>query len=409
MTYDPARILLADADAFFVAVARMVDPEGAGRAELLIVGGSATGRGVVCSASYEARRFGVRSAMPVSRALRLCPKAMVVPVPRGICSQKHHEIRVVLERWAPVVAPASIDEWYCDLRGTEALYQQPFVETTRDIRDAVLSETGLSVSFGGGSNRLIAKLAVEVAKPRPGTGATGVYIVESGEEGAFMQRFALADIPGVGPRSQVRLAKLGLMTVPDLLAHDLPTLTRWLGENEARWLYDRARGIGSDEVGTAGDAKQISREETFPVDINDDTALEHELHTLSSRATADLRDDGLRSRTITVKLRDADFTTRSASRTLPEAVESDRAVFEVARDLLRSLRAKRRVPSRLIGVALSSLGDLGGRQLALFDGVGDAHVVGDESERDRQVSRALDSVRKRFGGDALSLGRTADD
>lgn len=409
MTSDPARILLADADAFFVAVARLVDPEGAGRADLLIVGGSATGRGVVCSASYEARRYGVRSAMPVSRALRLCPGAMVVPVPSGVMSKKHREIRAVLERWAPVVSPASIDEWYCDLRGTESLYHEPLAGTARRIREAVLDETGMSVSFDGGSNRLIAKMAVEVAKPRPGTGASGVYIVAAGAEAEFMTRFALAEIPGVGPKSQARLAKLGLRTVPDLLAHDVATLTRWLGEHEARWLYDRARGIGDGEVGTRGDAKQISREETFPVDINDDATLERELLALSGRATADLRGGGLRARTISVKLRDADFTTRSAARTLPEAVESDRAVFAVARELLRGLRRTRRVPSRLIGVALSSLGDPGGRQLALFDGLDTVHVAGEETERDRVVSRTLDSVRRRFGGDAIGLGLTADE
>ena len=116
------RILLADADAFYVAVARMVDPEGAGKAPLLIVGGSRESRGVVCSASWETRKFGVRSAMPISRALRLCPDAMCVPVPRKACSQKHHEIREVLEQYAPIVAGASIDEWYLDMGGTEGVY-----------------------------------------------------------------------------------------------------------------------------------------------------------------------------------------------------------------------------------------------------------------------------------------------
>src|SRR5687767_7349982 len=140
------RILLADADAFYVAVARIVDPEGAGRAELLIVGGTRESRGVVCSASYETRKFGVRSAMPISRALRLCPQAMCVPVPRGVCSRKHREIRAVLDRFSPVVESASIDEWYMDLAGTEALYHnEPLSVTARRIRDAVKEATTLSV------------------------------------------------------------------------------------------------------------------------------------------------------------------------------------------------------------------------------------------------------------------------
>src|SRR3954469_5571500 len=133
---NPRRILLADADAFFVAVARMVDPDGAGKEPLLIVGGTRESRGVVCSASYEARKFGVRSAMPISRALRLCPRAMCVPVPRRACSEKSHEIRAVLERFAPVVEGASIDEWYMDLGGTERLYgNEELAVTAKRMRD----------------------------------------------------------------------------------------------------------------------------------------------------------------------------------------------------------------------------------------------------------------------------------
>src|SRR4051812_5826123 len=143
---NPRRILLADADAFFVAVARMVDPDGAGKEPLLIVGGTRESRGVVCSASYEARKFGVRSAMPISRALRLCPNAMCVPVPRRACGEKSHEIRAVLERYAPMVEGASIDEWYMDLSGTEGVYKnEPLADTAKRIRDSVTDATKLSV------------------------------------------------------------------------------------------------------------------------------------------------------------------------------------------------------------------------------------------------------------------------
>src|SRR5688500_14671266 len=219
------RILLADADAFFVAVARMVDPDGAGRAPMLIVGGSRESRGVVCSASYETRKFGVRSAMPISRALRLCPDAMCVPVPRKACSVKSSEIRAVLDRYAPVVEGASIDEWYMDLAGTEGVYHhEPLATTAHRMRDAVRAETGLSVSIGGGTNKLVAKLAVERAKPKPGTGADGVHIVPPGSEAEFLRTFQLAEIPMVGPKFQERLASLGMTTVPDVLQYDLPTL-----------------------------------------------------------------------------------------------------------------------------------------------------------------------------------------
>src|SRR5690349_921149 len=177
------RILHADADAFFVSVARMTDPEGAGKATLLIVGGRPGSRGVVCSASWETRAFGVRSAMPIAQALRLCPDAMCVPVPRQACSATSKAIAAVLARFTPVVEGASIDEWYLDLSGTEALYHdEPLESTARRIRETVHKETGMWLSFGGGSSKLVAKLAAERAKPRPGTGATGVRIVEEGTE-----------------------------------------------------------------------------------------------------------------------------------------------------------------------------------------------------------------------------------
>ena len=236
------RILLVDADAFFVAVARMIDPEGAGKAPLLIVGGAAGSRGVVCSASYETRAFGVRSAMPISRALRLCPDAMCVPVPRGACSRTHREIRAVLERFAPVVQAASIDEWYLDLAGTESLYEDaPLEVLAHRIRDAVRAETSLSVSIGGGTSKLVAKLAVERAKPS--RGATGVHVVQAGEELAFMRQLMLADIPGIGPRTTARLAGRGLVKVEDVLALDAAALARLVGARDAEWLAERVRGV----------------------------------------------------------------------------------------------------------------------------------------------------------------------
>ncbi|MBA3404608.1 MAG: hypothetical protein H0U13_08000, partial [Gemmatimonadaceae bacterium] len=237
------RILLADADAFYVAVARMIDPEGAGQAPLLIVGGSRESRGVVCSASWETRKFGVRSAMPIAQALRLCPNATCVPVPRKACSAKSAEIRSVLDRFAPSIEGASIDEWYLDLGGTEAVYHhEHLARTAHGIRDAVRAETGLSISIGGGTNKLIAKLAVERAKPKPGTGADGVHVVEAGTESEFLQTFALAEIPLIGPRFQERLATFGMVSVPDVLRHDVATLRQWFGRREADWLWDRVHG-----------------------------------------------------------------------------------------------------------------------------------------------------------------------
>ena len=403
------RILLVDADAFFVAVARSVDPEGAGRAPLLIVGGSADGRGVVCSASYEARAFGVRSAMSTARALRLCPNAMVVPVPRGACGTKSREIRRVLERYAPKVQAASIDEWYLDLAGTERLYHdEPLAETARRIRSAALEETGLSVSIGGGTTKLLAKLAAEAAKPRPNSrGADGVLVVDAGTEAEFLRGVALADIPGIGPRTQQQLERYGLRTVDDVLAADHDALVRHLGERGAEWLLNRVRGGDDAHIDTRGDSRSISHEHTFPRDLADNAELERELLGLATRVAADMRADGYAARTVTVRIKDADFKRRQAGRTLPEAVESDRVIYSVARELLHRLRARRKVPARLLGVALSQLASHPGPlQPSLFGA--DASTNSVETERDRTVSHTVDKVRAKLGRDLLTVGRVRD-
>src|SRR5467141_2458852 len=208
------RILLADADAFYVAVARAVDPDGAGKASLLIVGGSRESRGVVCSASYETRKFGVRSAMPIARALRLCPDAVCVPVPFKACIQKSAEIRRLLHQFSPVVEGASIDEWYLDLSGTEGVYHhEPLAATAERSRAAVQEATGLTLSIGGGTNMLSAKSAVALAKP------DGVLSVEPGSEEAFLRSCILAEIPLVGLKFQARLAARGLITVEDVFSY----------------------------------------------------------------------------------------------------------------------------------------------------------------------------------------------
>ena len=399
----PRRILLADADAFFVAVARLVDPDGAGRARLLIVGGAPGSRGVVCSASYEARRFGVRSAMPISRALRLCPEAMCVPVPRGACSKKSREIAAVLERFAPVVQCASIDEWYLDLTGTERVYAGRSVEDVAlAIRAAVQTETGLSVSIGGGTSRLVAKLAVELAKSKPDRPTSGVFVVPNGGEGEFLQRFDLADLPGVGPKFRERLDQLGMRTVRDVLPHDLATLSRIVGEREAHWLWERVRGIDDSSVSTRDIPKRMSREETFSRDIESDDELHRELLRLVTRLSSDLREQDLAARTVTVRLRDGDFKTRQASQTLPSPVIADRVILETARALLARLRRQRRVRARLLGVALSSL-TVPDRaaQLSLFE----TPAPTLETSRDRALAGAVDRLRAKFGDKAIVPGR----
>jgi len=393
------QILLADADAFYVAVARAVDPDGAGKAPLLIVGGSRDSRGVVCSASYETRKFGVRSAMPIARALRLCPEAMCVPVPFKECIKKSAEIRKALQQYTPVVEGASIDEWYLDLTGTEGLYHhEPLLATAHRIRAGLREATGLTLSIGGGTNKLIAKMAVDRAKPS--RGGEGVLVVAPGNEQEFLRSCTLANIPLVGPKFQARLAAHGLITVADALRYDLETLGTWISKREAQWLWNRIHGTDSADVFHRTMNRGISRDETFGKDLSEDEDIERELLRLVTRAAADMRGDRLCARTVAVRLRDWDFKTRSAQRTLPDPVVSDRVILRVAHELLTTLRNARRVPARLVGVRLSGL--------ALAAMTDQLAIVSEETERDRGLSRAIDRVRGKFGPKSIVPGGLAE-
>jgi DNA polymerase-4 len=297
--------------------------------------------------------------------------------------------------------PASIDEFYLDLTGTEQLYgEEPLERTGARIRHAVLEETGIAVSVGGGTSRLIAKLASRRAKPHSQS-TEGVYVVSPGGEAAFLADHELAAIPGVGPKFQERLSTHGLRTVREALAHDERTLVHWFGESGGRWLYRRIRGLDTAPVVSRPRSHSMSHETTFATDINDDEALNGILRRLVAQLGATLRRKDLRARTVTVKLRDADFTTRQASRTLPEGVATDAPLARTASALLGTLRTRRRVPARLLGVAVSHLEPADATQLSLFDANA---VSGLETTRDRALSQAVDTINETFGRRRIQRG-----
>lgn len=393
------RILLADCDSYFVRCAMLADPEGAGKSDLVIVGGKPSGRGVVTSASYAARAYGVHAGMPMATAVRLCPHAVFAPVPGEMVRRKHLEVRAVLEDFSPIVEGASVDEFYLDLTGTELLYHgEPLRETALRIQQAVMDRTGISISIGAATGRTLAKMAASVNKP------FGVCVVEPGEERAFMSRFALADIPGVGPSFAEALRRRGATHVRDLLPLDLATLTSWVGDGRAEWLYRLARGEDGGRVAPRrAQQKSVSHERTFPTDIADPDELETRLLMLAVETGASLRAEGLRARTVTVRVRYSDFTDRSASRTQHDPIESDRAIFAVARELLKGLLGKRGGGVRLLGVGVSKLGTDEEEDPDLFP---DAHEGG-ETERDRRLAEASDRLRGKFGKDALVPARIA--
>ncbi|MYG80524.1 MAG: DNA polymerase IV, partial [Gemmatimonadetes bacterium] len=231
----PRRILLVDCDMFFVQVARLEDPDGAGRQPFLLVGGRSN-RGVITSASYEARKFGVRSGMPTRQARGLCPEAVVVPVPRGACVERSRAVRAVLNELSPVVQSASIDEFYLDLSGTERMLKGEGLDETADrIRRVVRERTAIAVSLGGGTQRVVAKVATRLAKP------DGVHVVPPGEEAEFMSRFRLRDLPGIGPAFLGQLQAKGLRTAEDAAAAEVEWLARWFGPGRGAWLWERVR------------------------------------------------------------------------------------------------------------------------------------------------------------------------
>jgi DNA polymerase-4 len=344
--------------------------------------------------------FGVRSEMPIARALRLCPDATCVPVPFKECWQKSREIRQVLQQFTPVVEGASVDEWYLDMAGTEGIYHhEPLAATAQHIRDGVRAATGLTLSIGGGTNKLIAKMAVDRAKPS--SGGAGVVIVEPGAEESFLRTCTLADIPMVGPKFQQRLARHGLVRVDDVLRRDLAALEQCMSKREATWLWNRVHGVDDDTVAHRAMNKGISRDETFGKDLQSDEDIERELLRLVTRAASDMRGDGLTARTVAVRLRDFDFTTRATQRTLPEPVVSDRAILRIAHELLRKLRGDRRVPARLVGVRLSGL--------KKAEDVDQIALLGpEETERDRGLARAIDRVRGKYGPKSILPGGIAE-
>jgi DNA polymerase-4 len=297
-----------------------------------------------------------------------------------------------------VVQAASIDEFYLDLSGTERLFGENLPATARRIRETVLTETEISVSVGGGSGRTVAKLAVRRAKP------AGVLVVPPGEEEAFVRSHRLADLPGIGPAFAAQLARRGLVHVEDAIRIERGWLRSWLGEGRGDWLYDRMRGIDGVVVSEREPRKSVSTERTFGRDLHADQDVERELLRICVSVSSALREGDLRARTITVKLRDADFRTRQAAHSLPDAVETDHAVYAVALPLLRELRARRRVGVRLMGVALSGLVEREApSQLGLFSG--DDPL---ESDRDRVLARVVDDLRDRFGRGAVLPGRVLE-
>ena len=380
MTAGRLTIIHVDLDAFFAAVEQRDRPELRGKP--VIVGGDPRSRGVVSTCSYEARKFGVHSAMPLRTALQLCPEGIFVPVDGAKYQRVSREVMTVFRRFTPAVEQVSIDEAFLDVAGSEALFGSA-PDIARRLKREVVETTGLTVSVGVATNKLVAKVGSDLRKP------DGLVVVEPGQEAVFLAPLEIRRLWGIGPKTAERLHGLGVRTIGELAALPVETLSRALGDHGAT-LHERALGIDSDPVTGGGEAaKSVSHETTFAVDVTDPAEIERTLLALTEGVSARLRSAGIRAGTVAVKVRDSHFRTVTRQKHLPEPSDLTDTIWRAALELVRpEVRGKK---IRLLGVSATQLG--APEQISMFEVV---------DERARRVVDATDAVRRRFGDRAVT-------
>ena len=376
-------ILHCDLDAFFASVEQLDNPELRGKP--VVVGGSRHSRGVVSTCSYEARKFGIHSAMPVSQAYRLCPQAIFLPVNMARYQEMSRQVFTILSRFSPLMEIISIDEAFLDISGCFRLYGSP-ENIGGLIKEQVHSELGLIISVGISYNKFLAKLATDLDKP------DGLLIITENEAADLLKPLPVSKIWGVGQKTEQSLNRLGIKTIGDIQALPPGWLEARFG-SAGRLFWELAHGIDHRPVETGQERKSISREETFPEDINDISYLEKLTTHFAAELCAKLRREGLETASITIKLRYSDFKTITRSKTI-EPCNSDLVVTQVAEELLHNAYNGKR-PLRLFGLSLghlSSRADL--EQGTLFESpTNSAH---------NEIDLLMDEIRGRFGPDAIN-------
>jgi DNA polymerase IV len=379
-----ASILHVDMDAFFVSVELLERPELRGKP--VIVGGQPNQRGVVTAASYEARKFGVHSAMPLRTAGRLCPHAVYLDSHHAKYSEWSDRVATILAKFSPIVEMVSIDEAYLDLSGTERLHGPALAATDKLLR-TITRDTGLPCSGGLAATRLVAKVASDQAKPR------GLLWVIPGSEARFLAPLSVRKIPGIGEVTERALRALRIETVEQLAAQPLEKLEKVFGQ----WgtaLYRKARGGDSYEFVIDAEPKSISHNHTFGQDTDDSVALTAMLSHLSQKACKRLREAGLATRTLTLTIRYTGFDTYTRAKTLSAPTQLDSDIFAVFQSLFRTHRnPKRKI--RLLGVSLGGFTH-GAEQLDLLSP--------DRRAKLEKLTRATDSLRDRFGFGSVQFG-----
>ena len=377
-------IFHVDLDAFFVEVERQNDATLVGKP--VVIGGLGP-RGVVATASYEARKFGVHSAQAMAVARRLCPQAIFMRGSHGLYREVSKKFMDVLRNYSPTVVPVSVDEAYMDMTGTERLYGPP-MDAARAITKMVRDELGLPASIGIGPSKLVAKVSTEHAKPN------GIFQVRQDEVEAFFAPQPVRNLPGIGPKAGEALAKLNISTLGELVNAPDGPLRRALGPNNADHVKRRAKGIDNAPLREHAKAKSISAETTFDTDVSSRSELEKVLKQLSERVGTRLRKSGQLARNASIKLRYGDFTTITRQRTFPVPGDGDQMIYNAAHTLLITAMRQRGDAIRLLGVAVSGLGEQAA-QLSLMD-------ANPTAESD--TSAAIDAIRNRFGFESISRG-----
>src|SRR5258706_11071970 len=380
---EPRTILHVDLDAFFAAVEQRDRLELRGW-PVVVGGGGPNQRGVVSAASYEARAFGVHSAMPLRQAGRLCPQAVFLPVDGTKYQSVSRDARAALRRFRPLVEPISIDEAFIDVTGSRPVFGDG-ESIARQIKAAVRTEVGLTASVGVATTKLVAKIASDLRKP------DGLVVVPPGEESVFLEPLAITRLWGVGAKSAVALREYGVRTIGDLAALPDDLLIRRFGKHGAS-LGERARGVDPDPVGGRDAAKSVGHEHTFDVDTSDRETIERTILAMSEGVAGRLRDSEVKAATVTMKIRDSSFRTITRQRTLTEPTDLTDPIFRTALEL--ALPEVRGLRIRLLGVTASGLGERD--QLALF---------GADDPRRRRVVEAADAVRHRFGEKSITRAR----
>lgn len=383
-----ATMLHLDLDAFFASVEQVLDPTLRGRP--VIVGGLG-GRGVVSAASYEARRFGVHSAMPMSRARRSCPEGVFLPPRFAEYERYSTTVMTLLRSVTPLVEPLSIDEAFLDVAGARRLYGTA-AEIGALLRERIRDETGLTASVGAATTKFLAKIASDMAKP------DGMLVVAAGRESEFLRPLPVEKLWGVGPATFERLERMGVRTIGDVADVPLDALVAALGDASGTHLHALAHNLDGRAVETHRAAKSIGAEETFAVDLTAAAELDRELLRLTDRVMSRVRSAGVTARTVTVKVRYADFETVTRARTLDTPSDTAATVLRVARSLLGCVDLARGV--RLLGVHASQLKHHGPVQ-PMLDLGGDIAADARRSRREAAVESAVDEVRARFGADSV--------